>query len=139
MNAYVKWVDGMRFAGRSGSGHSIMMDTGPKSGGSDSAPTPMEMILMAVGGCSSVDVVSILKKARQDVIHCEVELNAERVDEVPAIFSSIHLHFIVTGRALKEAHVRRAVGMSADKYCSASIMLGRAGVEITHDFEIREL
>ena len=139
MKAQVKWVDGMRFAGMSGSGHSIMMDTSSKHGGSDSAPSPMEMILMAVGGCSSVDVVSMLKKARQDVIDCEVQLESERVDAVPAIFSKIHLHFVVTGRDLKEAQVKRAVELSADKYCSASIMLGKAGVEITHDYEIVEL
>lgn len=139
MKAHVKWVDGMRFAGMSGSGHSIMMDTSSKHGGSDSAPSPMEMILMAVGGCSSVDVVSMLKKARQDVIDCEVQLESERVDAVPAIFNKIHLHFVVTGRDLKEAQVKRAVELSADKYCSASIMLGKAGVEITHDYEIVEL
>ncbi|WP_281647641.1 OsmC family protein [Parendozoicomonas sp. Alg238-R29] len=139
MKAQVKWIDGMRFAGMSGSGHSIMMDTSSKHGGSESAPSPMEMILMAVGGCSSVDVVSTLKKSRQDVIDCEVQLDSERVDAVPAIFSKIHLHFVVTGRGLKEAVVRRAVELSADKYCSASIMLGKAGVEITHDFEIVEL
>ena len=139
MKAQVKWVDGMRFAGMSGSGHSIMMDTSSKHGGSESAPSPMEMILMAVGGCSSVDVVSMLKKARQDVIGCEVQLDSERVDAVPAIFSKIHLHFVVTGRDLKEAQVKRAVELSADKYCSASIMLGKAGVEITHDYEIIEI
>ena len=139
MKAQVKWVDGMRFAGMSASGHSVMMDTSSKHGGTESAPSPMEMILMAVGGCSSVDVVSILRKARQDVINCEVMLDSERVDTVPAIFSRIHLHFVVTGRDLKEAQVKRAVAMSADKYCSASIMLGKAGVEITHDYEIVEL
>ncbi|CAM3577018.1 OsmC family protein [Parendozoicomonas haliclonae] len=139
MKAQVKWVDGMRFAGRSASGHSIMMDTTAKIGGTESAPSPMEMILLAVGGCSSVDVISILKKARQDVIDCVVDLEAERVDAVPAVFSKIHLHFVVTGRDLKETHVKRAVEMSADKYCSASIMLGKAGVEITHDYEIREV
>ena len=136
MQAQVKWVDGLRFAGRSGSGHSIMMDASTKYGGTDSAPSPMEMILMAVGGCSSVDVVGSLKKARQDVIDCEVQLNSERVDAVPAVFSKIHLHFVVTGRGVKESHVKRAVELSAEKYCSASIMLAQGGVEITHDYEI---
>ena len=136
MNAKVKWVDGMQFVGVSGSGHSVTMDTSAKNGGSDSAPTPMELILLGVGGCSSVDVIGILKKSRQDVLDCQVELEAERVDEIPAVFSKIHMHFVVTGRDLKESHVSRAVAMSAEKYCSASIMLSKAGVEITHDFEI---
>ncbi|MTI13171.1 OsmC family protein [Sansalvadorimonas verongulae] len=136
MKAQVKWVDGMRFAGTSGSGHSVMMDTSSQHGGSDSAPSPMEMVLMAVGGCSSVDVVSMLKKARQDVIDCEVKLESERVDTVPAIFSKIHLHFVVTGRDLKDAQVKRAVELSADKYCSVSIMLGKGGVEVTHSYEV---
>ena len=125
MKAQVKWIDGMRFAGRSGSGHSIMMDTSAKYGGTESAPSPMEMILMAVGGCSSVDVVNTLKKSRQQIIDCEVQLDSERADTVPAMFTKIHLHFVVTGRNLKESLVSRAVELSADKYCSASIMLGK--------------
>ncbi len=136
MKAQVKWVDGMRFAGLSDSGHSIMMDA---KGGTDSAPSPMEMVLMSVGGCSSVDVISMLKKARQDVIDCEVQIEGERVDAVPAIFEKIHLHFVVTGRGVKESHVKRAVELSADKYCSVSIMLGKGGIEVTHSYEVKEL
>jgi putative redox protein len=96
----------------------------------------MEMLLLGVGGCASFDVVHILRKSRQDVTHCEARVEAERVDAVPAVFSRIHLHFVVAGEGLKEVHVKRAVEMSADKYCSASIMLARAGVEITHSYEI---
>ena len=139
MKAQVKWVDGMRFIGRSASGHSITMDTSEQHGGSGSAPSPREMVLMSVGGCSSIDVVSMLKKARQDVIDCEVELSSERADATPAIFTKIHLHFVVTGRDLKEAQVKRAVELSADKYCSVSIMLGKGGVEVTHSYEVKEL
>ncbi|MCL6270511.1 OsmC family protein [Sansalvadorimonas sp. 2012CJ34-2] len=139
MQAQVKWVDGMRFVGRSASGHSITMDTSEQYGGSGSAPSPMEMVLMSVGGCSSIDVVSMLKKARQDVIDCEVELSSERADAVPAIFTKIHLHFVVTGRDLSEAQVKRAVELSADKYCSVSIMLGNGGVEVTHSHEVKSI
>ncbi len=139
MKANVRWLKGMRFGGVSGSGHTVTMDTSQKHGGDDSAPSPMEMILLGVGGCSSVDVVSILQKARQDIVDCHVELEAERVDAVPAIFRKIHLHFVVSGHNLKENHVKRAVEMSAEKYCSASIMLAKAGVEITHSYEIVQL
>ena len=139
MKAQVKWVDGMRFIGRSASGHSMTMDTSEQYGGSGSAPSPMEMILMAAGGCSSIDVVSMLKKARQDVIDCEVEMSSERADAVPAVFTKIHMHFVVSGRDLSEAQVKRAVELSADKYCSVSIMLGKGGVEVTHSYEVKEL
>jgi putative redox protein len=99
---------------------------------------PMEMILLGVGGCSSFDVIDILQKGRHDVIDCITELTAERVDAVPAVFSKIHLHFKVTGRNLSAVAVERAVKLSAEKYCSASIMLSKAGVEISHDFEVLE-
>ena len=135
MKAKVQWVNGMQFVGVSSSGHSVTMDTSQKNGGNDTAPTPMEMILLGVGGCSSVDVIAILKKARQDVLDCYVELSAERAEAVPAVFTRIHLHFVVSGRDLKEAHVRRAVEMSAEKYCSASIMMAKAGAKISHSFE----
>ena len=100
---------------------------------------PMEMVLLGMGGCTSFDVVSILKKSRQPVTDCVAEIEAERADDVPSVFTKIHVHFVVTGSGLKEAQVKRAVELSADKYCSASIMLGRGGVEITHDYEIVEV
>lgn len=136
MKAAVKWVDGAMFLGESGSGHTVVMDGPADHGGRNLAPRPMEMLLLGVGGCSSFDVVDILKKSRQDVTSCETLLDAERADAVPAVFTKIHLHFVVGGNDLKESIVKRAVAMSAEKYCSASIMLGKAGVEITHSFEI---
>lgn len=138
MQATVKWVDGMMFLGESGSGHTVVMDGAPEHGGRNMGIRPMEMILLGLGGCSSFDVVQILQKGRNDLISCIAELTAERVDAIPAIFSKIHLHFVVSGRDLKSTVVERAVKLSAEKYCSASIMLGNAGVEITHDFEIIE-
>jgi len=136
MKATVKWIDGAIFLGETGSGHSVVMDGPEDHGGRNLAPRPMEMLLMGVGGCSSFDVVDILKRSRQDVSGCETVLEAERADAVPAVFTKIHLHFIVSGNNLKENIVKRSVAMSAEKYCSASIMLGNAGVEITHSFEI---
>tara|TARA_B110000238_G_C16073163_1_gene415859 strand:- start:530 stop:949 length:420 start_codon:yes stop_codon:yes gene_type:complete len=136
MNATIKWVDGVMFLGESGSGHSIVMDGAPDQGGRNMGSRPMEMVLMGLGGCASFDVMTILKKGRQQVSECKTELKAERVDAVPAVFSKIHLHFIVSGSNLKEAQVKRAVELSAEKYCSASIMLGAAGVEMTHSFVV---
>ncbi len=124
------------FLAESGSGHALVMDGPPDHGGRNLGVRPMEMVLLGVGGCSSFDVVDILKKSRQEVTACETELEAERADEVPAVFTRINLHFRVTGRGLKDSIVKRAVAMSAEKYCSASIMLGRAGVDITHSYEI---
>ena len=138
MKATVKWVDGAMFLAESGSGHAVVMDGPPDHGGRNLGPRPMEMLLIGVGGCSSFDVVDILKKSRQDVEDCETRIEAERADEVPAVFTKIHLHFVVTGTGLKENLVRRAVAMSAEKYCSASIMLARGGVEVTHSHEIVE-
>ncbi|WP_303291699.1 OsmC family protein [Marinobacter sp. SS5-14b] len=138
MKATVDWTGNASFKATSGSGHSVQLDGPPDHGGENLGPRPMELLLMGVGGCSSFDVMSILKKSRQDVTACHAELEAERADEVPAVFTRIHLHFVVTGRNLKEKQVERAVSLSADKYCSASIMLGKAGVAITHSFEIRE-
>ena len=138
MKAVVKWVDGAQFLAESGSGHAVLMDGPPDLGGRNTGVRPMEMLLMGLGGCSSFDVMSILQKSRQEVTDCRCELDAERADAVPAVFTKIHLTFIVTGKALKEAQVKRAVDLSATKYCSASIMLGAAGVEITHSYEIRE-
>ncbi len=138
MRATVKWTDGAMFVGESGSGHSVVMDGPEDLGGRNLGPRPMEMLLLGTGGCSVYDVMSMLKKSRQQVVDCRVEMDAERADAVPAVFTRINMHFVVTGVGLKENHVRRAVELSAEKYCSASIMLGAAGVEISHSFEIRE-
>lgn len=139
MKATVKWVDNRMFLGESGTGHAVVMDGPPDKGGRNMGVRPMEMILMGMGGCASFDVVSMLEKSRQNVSDCRVELEAERSDEIPAVFTKINLKFIVTGHELKENQVKRAVSLSAEKYCSASIMLSNAGVEITHDYEIVEL
>jgi putative redox protein len=136
MKATVKWVDGAMFVGETGSGNSVIMDGPEDHGGRNMGPRPMEMLLLGVGGCSNFDVMSMLKKSRQQYTDCKVEISAERADAVPAVFTKIHLHFVVTGKALKEAQVKRAVSLSAEKYCSASIMLGAAGVAISHDYTI---
>lgn len=137
MKARVKWVDNAMFVGETESGHAIVMDGPPEGGGQNLGARPMEMLLMGMGGCTNYDVVSILKKSRQPIIDCIAEITAERAETVPKVFTKIHVHFVVTGReGLKEAQVKRAVDLSADKYCSASIMLGKAA-EITHDFEIQ--
>ncbi len=138
LKASVKWIDGAALVGESGSGHAVVLDGPLDHGGRNIGMRPMEMLLISVGGCSSIDVIGILQKARQDVIDCEVKLEADRADAVPAVFTKIRMHFVVTGRSLKESHVKRAVDLSAEKYCSASIMLGKAGVEITHSYEIVE-
>jgi putative redox protein len=139
MQATVKWVDGVMFVGESGSGHAVVMDGPPDHGGRNMGIRPMEMILLGVGGCSSFDVVQILQKGKNDIIDCVAEISAERVDAIPSVFSKIHLHFIIKGRGLKASAVERAVKLSAEKYCSASIMLSKAEVEITHDFEVIEV
>lgn len=138
MKATVKWVDGAMFMGESGSGHTMVIDGPPDAGGRDMGIRPMEMLLLGVGGCSNYDVMTMLRKSRQNVVDCRVEVEAERADAVPAVFTKIHLHFIITGVGLKESHVARAVQLSAEKYCSASIMMEAAGVEVTHDFELVE-
>ncbi|WP_111642741.1 OsmC family protein [Marinimicrobium alkaliphilum] len=138
MQATVKWVDGKMFLGESGSGHTVVMDGPPDHGGRNLGVRPMEMLLLGLGGCSTFDVMSILEKSRQAVTDCRVELQAERAEGVPSPFTSIHLHFVVTGKNLKENQVKRAVELSATKYCSASIMLEAGGVDITHDYEIVE-
>jgi len=139
MQATVKWIDGVMFVGETGSGHAVVMDGPPDHGGRNMGMRPMEMILLGLGGCSSFDVVQILQKGRNSIVNCVAEISAERVDTVPSVFSKIHLHFVVSGRDLKASAVERAVKLSAEKYCSASIMLGKAGVEITHDFEVIEV
>lgn len=133
MQARVKWVEGLSFMGESASGHQVLMD----GNAGEKAPSPMEMVLMSVGGCSAIDVVSILHKARQDVQDCEVKLTSERRDEAPRLFTHINLHFIVTGAGLTDKVVERAVTLSAEKYCSVSLMLG-ASVNVTHSFEVRD-
>ncbi|MFT5887793.1 MAG: putative redox protein [Zhongshania sp.] len=136
MKATVKWVDGAMFLAESGSGHSVVMDGPDDHGGRNMGVRPMEMLLLGMGGCASFDVMSMLKKSRQNIVGCRCELQAERADAVPSVFTKIHLHFVVSGVNLKEAHVKRAVELSAEKYCSASIMMEAAGVDVSHSFEI---
>ena len=135
MKARIKWVEKATFLGESGSGHSVVMDGPPESGGRDIGIRPMEMLLIGMGGCTAFDVVMILQRARQAVTDCVVEVSAERSDEVPRVFTAIHVHFVVSGNDLSDKQVARAVQLSAEKYCSASIMLGKAA-DITHDYEI---
>ncbi len=137
MRATVKWLDHMSFVGESGSGHSVVMGGPPDDGGRDMGVRPMEMVLLGMGGCTAFDVVHILKKGRQQITDCHVELEAERAAEVPKVFTKIHAHYIIKGKALDAKKIERAVAMTAEKYCSVSIMLA-ATVEITHDFEIIE-
>ena len=137
MKARVKWLEGMTYVGESGSGHAIVMDGPPELGGRNLGVRPMEMLLLGLGSCSAVDVIHILKKARQTVSDCVVEIDAERAESEPKVFTSIRVHFIVTGHNLNETQIKRAVSLSAEKYCSASIMLGKTAV-ITHSYELRE-
>ncbi|MFW1677479.1 OsmC family protein [Pontibacter sp. JAM-7] len=134
MNARVKWDGDVRFQGTTGSGFDVMIDGELKQG-----PRPMELMLLGLGGCTSYDVVGILKKTRQDVVDCIAEIDAERADAVPAIFTKIHVKFIVSGRDLNEKKVARAVKLSAEQYCSASLMLEKGGVEISHSYQIVEV
>lgn len=136
MQTKIVWKEGVHFSATPGSGHTVETDGPAESGGQDAGVRPMELMLMGVGSCSSYDVVSILKKSRQKITGCVAELHAERADEPPKVFTKITMHFIVTGHDLHPGKVERAVHLSADKYCSASIMLQRAGVDITHTFEI---
>ena len=136
MNARIKWVQDVMFVAESGTGHALVLDGAPAGGVSNMGMRPMELMVLSVGSCSSYDVVTILKKARQEITSCEAEVTAERVDATPAIFESIHLHFKLAGRNLSEKQVARAIELSAEKYCSASIMMKNAGVKVTHDFEI---
>ncbi len=138
MKVSVKWVDNVCFMGESETGHAVVLDGAPEMGGRNIGMRPMEMLLIGMGGCTSFDVVTVLKKARQKVTDCVAEIQAERANEIPKVFTKIHVHFVVTGDALNETQVERAIKLSAEKYCSASIMLGKA-CEITHDFEIRQV
>ena len=135
MKARVKWVEDATFVGESGSGHAVVMDGPPDSGGRNLGIRPMEMLLIGMGGCTAFDVVLILRKARQPVTDCAVEIEAERAETVPKVFTRIHVHFIISGDGLSDKQVARAVQLSAGKYCSASIMLGKAA-EISHDYEL---
>lgn len=135
MKTRVKWLDNKSFVGESGSGHSIVMDGPPEAGGRNLGVRPMEMLLLGLGGCASFDVVSILQKSKQALVDCEVEISARRADTEPKVFTEIHLHFIVAGNDLSASRVKRAIDLSAEKYCSASIMLGKTAT-ISHDFEI---
>lgn len=137
MKARVKWLDNMSFVGESGSGHSIVMDGPPESGGRNLGVRPMEMLLLGLGGCASFDVVLILQKSKQQIIDCEVQIEAARAGKEPKVFTRIHLHFVVTGRSVSAEKVERAIKLSAEKYCSASIMLAQMA-EVTHDFELIE-
>lgn len=136
MQATVKWVDGVRFLAESGSGHTVIVEGPPSHGGRNTGVRPMELLLLGLGGCTSFDVMNILSKARQQVTDCVAEIEAERAEDVPSVFTKITVHFKVSGKALKEAAVARAVSLSAEKFCSASIMLEKGGVEINHSFEI---
>ena len=137
MNISVNWVDGMLMVGKSHSGHSITMDGPPEIGGENLGVRPMEMLLLGVAGCSMIDVVTTLKKMRQELTHFETKVNAERADDHPKVFTDIHIQFIIKGKGLDTKKVEKAITLSAEKYCSASIMLGKTA-SITHDFEIVE-
>jgi putative redox protein len=136
MQVQVKWIDGVSFVGESETGHAVVLDGAPENGGRNIGMRPMEMLLIGMGACTSFDVVTILKKSRQPIVDCVAEISAERADAIPKVFTKIHVHFVVTGNNLNESQVARAVSLSAEKYCSASIMLQKA-CEITHDFEIK--
>ena len=137
MKARIKWIENVSFLGETGSGHAVLMDGAPEGGGRNLGPRPMEMLLVGTGGCTAYDVVHILKKGRQPISDCVVEIDAERAGEDPKVFTKIHLHFVVRGKGLNPVQVERAISLSAEKYCSASIMLGKTA-DITHDFEIIE-
>lgn len=137
MKGRIKWIDNVSFVAESDSGHAVVIDGPPDAGGRNIGIRPMEMVLLGTAGCTTFDVVNILRKARQKVTDCTVEIEAERADAVPAVFTRIHFHFVVEGQDIKEKQVQRAISLTAEKYCSASIMLEQAGVEITHDYEIR--
>jgi putative redox protein len=137
MKARIKWVEERTFVGESGSGHKVVLGTAASPGGPTPGPSPMELVLIGVGGCSAIDVVHILEKGREAVEDCVVELEAERAETDPKVFTRVHMHFVVKGRGLAPNKVERAIALSAEKYCSASAMIGKTAT-ITHDFEIVE-
>ncbi len=135
MKARVKWLEQSTFVAQSGSGHSVVLDGPPEAGGQNLGVRPMEMVLMGLGGCTAFDVVDILKKKREQVSGCVVEIEAERAETTPKVFTKIHVRYIVTGKDIKEESVKRAVELSAEKYCSVSLMLGKTAA-MTHDYQI---
>ncbi|MBS1222811.1 MAG: peroxiredoxin [Proteobacteria bacterium] len=137
MKTRVTWLEDMTYVAQSPSGHAVVMDGPLELGGHNLGPRPMEMLLMGMGGCTAIDVVDILRKSRQDLRGCEVQLKAQRADNDPKVFTTIQVHFILTGKNLSAKHIERAIQLSAEKYCSASIMLGKTA-QITHTFEIRD-
>ncbi len=138
MEARIKFVENAAFVGTTGSGHAVVIDGPPDIGGKNLGMRPMELMLLSVGACSAADVVHILRKGRHAVADVQVEVKGDRAETDPKVFTRIHLHFVVSGQGLTDKVVERAVQLSAEKYCSASIMLGRAGAAVTHDFELRE-
>ena len=139
MKASIRWAGQARFDGQSGSGHTVVMDGPPDHGGTNQGPRPMEMLLLGLGACTSFDVMHILGKSRAEVTDCVAEIEAERADAIPAVFTRIGIRFVVSGRNLNRTVVERAVRLSAEKYCSASIMLEKGGVQIHHSVEVREI
>ena len=137
MNISVKWIDGMLMVGKSDSGHAIVMDGPPEIGGENLGVRPMEMLLLGMASCTMIDVVTTLKKMREDVVDCQTQVSADRSEEYPKVFTNIHVHFVFRGKQLNPSKVDKAIKLSAEKYCSASIMIGKTAV-ITHDFEIIE-
>lgn len=138
MECTIKWVDGMTFLAETGTGHVVAMDGAPEAGGRNLAPRPMELMLASAGGCTAFDLVLILKRGRHDVRNCEVKLSAERAESDPKVFTRIAFHYTVHGKGLKPDAVERAIHLSAEKYCSASIMLAKTA-EITHEWTIIEV
>jgi len=137
MKVRIKWIENVAFVGETESSHAIIMDGAPEGGGRNIGPRPMETMLAGTGGCTAYDVVSILRKARQDITDCVVDIEADRAAQDPKVFTRIHLHFTIKGRNVKKEHVERAIHLSAEKYCSATIMLGKTA-QISHDYEIVE-
>ena len=137
MKARIKLVEGITFIAESGSGHGVVVDAAPDIGGKNLGARPMELVLMGTAACSAIDVVHILRKARQPITDCVVDIEAERAAQDPKVFTSIHLHYVVTGKGLAQAQVERAIKLSKEKYCSATIMLA-ASATITFDYELRE-
>ena len=137
MKARIKLVDGMAFMAESGSGHAVVVDGAPEIGGRNLGARPMELVLMGTGACTAIDVVMILRKARQPITDCEVQVEAERAGEDPKVFTKIHLHYVITGKGLATTQVERAIKLSKEKYCSATIMLAKTA-EVSFDYEVRE-
>jgi len=136
MHTQIEWLDAVNFQATSGSGHTVLIDGPAEAGGQNTGARPMELMLMGVGGCTSFDLINILKKGRQHIVDCVTRVTATRSEEIPQVFEQIQIHFEITGTDLDATKVERAIHLTADKYCSASIMLQRAGVEITHTYEL---